>query len=59
MHQKKAETLEEVKFVQKIAKGENMPLNIIGNGTNILVMDGGIRGIVLMIATMRYIHWKR
>ena len=52
----KAETLEEVKFVQKIAKCENIPLYIIGNGSNILVMDEGIRGIVLMIAIMRYIH---
>ncbi len=50
----KAESIEEVKFVQEVARCENNALYILGNGTNILVRDEGIRGIVLMVAIMRY-----
>jgi UDP-N-acetylmuramate dehydrogenase len=42
-----AENVEQISYILKIAKEENVPLNIIGNGTNLLVKDGGIRGIVL------------
>ena len=33
----------------KLANEYNIPLTIIGNGTNLLVKDNGIRGIVLKI----------
>lgn len=33
----------------EISKNNNIPITIIGNGTNILVKDNGIRGIVLKI----------
>ena len=33
----------------KICKGNNIPYYIIGNGSNILVKDGGIRGIVIKL----------
>lgn len=45
----KAETVEQVKEVQQYAKKNNIPLYIMGNGSNILVTDKGIRGIVLKI----------
>lgn len=45
----KANTIDEVKFVCNIAKEKNIPIYIIGNGTNILVSDKGIRGIVLKL----------
>lgn len=45
----KAETVEQVKKVQEYAKNNNIPLYVIGNGSNILVTDKGIRGIVLKI----------
>ena len=44
-----AQKVDEIKYVLKIAKEFNVPLTIIGNGTNILVKDNGIRGIVLKI----------
>ena len=39
--------IEEVKEVLEISKKNNCPIFILGNGTNILVKDNGIRGIVL------------
>lgn len=45
----KIKKIEELKYVLKIAKEENVPITIIGNGTNLLVRDKGIRGIVLQI----------
>lgn len=33
--------------VLKIAKEYNLPITIVGNGTNLLVKDNGIRGIVI------------
>lgn len=44
-----AETIEDVKGVLLIAKENNIPLVVIGNGSNLLVKDNGIRGIVLKI----------
>ena len=38
---------EEVKEVLEISKKNNCPIFVLGNGTNILVKDNGIRGIVL------------
>jgi len=45
----KAESKEEISNVVKFAKQNRIPLHIIGNGSNILVSDEGIRGIVLKI----------
>lgn len=44
-----ANTLEEIKQVLKIAKKNNTKVFVLGNGSNLLVLDGGIRGIVLKI----------
>lgn len=38
---------EELRQVLDIARKEEMPVVILGNGTNMLVKDGGIRGIVI------------
>lgn len=43
----KAKSIEELKFVLELSNKNNIPLTIVGNGTNILVSDKGIRGIVL------------
>lgn len=40
---------EQLKTVLKIAEKYNLPLTILGNGTNLLVKDNGIRGVVLKI----------
>lgn len=41
--------IKELKYIIKIAKKEKIHLTIIGNGSNVLVKDNGIRGIVLKI----------
>ena len=40
---------ETLKFILKLVQKQNIPLTILGNGTNILVKDNGIRGIVAKI----------
>lgn len=45
----KANTIEKIIYILKLSKDNNIPLFIIGNGSNILVKDEGIRGIVLKI----------
>ncbi len=42
-------TIEELKDVLKIAKSSNTLVTCIGNGTNLLVKDTGIRGIVVKL----------
>ena len=45
----KAESKEEISNIIKYTKQNKIPLHIIGNGSNILVSDKGIKGIVLKI----------
>ncbi len=45
----KIESIEDLKYVLKISKENNIPLFIFGNGSNILVTDKGIRGIACQI----------
>lgn len=44
-----AKEVEDVRTVLLFAKDHQIPLTIIGNGSNILVQDKGIRGIILEI----------
>lgn len=46
----KANKQEEIKEIIKFTDKYNIPLTIVGNGSNILVTDKGIRGIVLEVA---------
>lgn len=41
--------IEELKYIIKTAKEENIPITVIGNGSNLLVKDKGIRGIVVKL----------
>lgn len=50
----KARNVEDIKNVLEISNKENIPIYVIGNGSNILVKDNGIRGIVLMICMDTY-----
>ena len=43
----KVRKIQELAMVIEIARHENVSLTVIGNGSNILVKDNGIRGIVL------------
>ncbi|MCI8518679.1 MAG: hypothetical protein HFJ51_00670 [Clostridia bacterium] len=50
----KINNLEELKFVLNFAKEINLPLFILGNGSNILVRDKGVRGIVCQIGIDKF-----
>ena len=45
----KIKTIEQLKDILKYAQKGKIPLTIIGNGSNLLVSDDGIKGIVLKI----------
>ena len=45
----KINTKEELEIILNIVNTYKIPLTIIGNGTNILVKDNGIKGIVAKI----------
>lgn len=45
----KLNSIENVKKVVEFSKNNNIPLHIIGNGSNLLVKDEGIKGIVAKI----------
>lgn len=40
---------ESLKAVLEMARNENIPVTVIGNGSNLLVLDGGIRGLVVKL----------
>ena len=42
----KLKNIEQLKSVKELALQKNIPFMIIGNGSNLLVQDKGIRGIV-------------
>ncbi len=48
-------TVEKLVSVIKLMKEEKVPLFLIGNGSNLLVKDGGIRGCVLKTEAIRRI----
>ena len=54
----KIKTKEELKEILNIAKENKIPVTILGNGSNILVLDGGIEGITLTIK-IEYIDIKQ
>jgi UDP-N-acetylmuramate dehydrogenase len=43
-------SVEEVKGVMAAAKELNLPWTVIGRGSNLLVLDGGIRGVVIKLS---------
>lgn len=45
----KVEKQEELKEILAIANQNKIPITVIGNGSNLLVLDKGIKGITLMI----------
>lgn len=49
-----AKTIEQVQAILKLVKQYQIPLTILGNGSNVLVSDKGIRGIVLSIAIEQF-----
>lgn len=54
----KIKTKEQLKEILNIAEENKIPVTILGNGSNILVLDGGIKGITLTIQ-IEYIDIKQ
>lgn len=50
----KIESISELKAVLALAKEKNIPFQIVGNGSNLLVREGGIRGIVIQLGLKAY-----
>ena len=51
----KVQTTDEIREILNISKAEQIPLTIIGNGSNLLVRDKGIKGIVLKIDIKKFL----
>lgn len=49
-------TIEETEQVVRYAHKHNVPLLLLGNGSNMVVRDGGVRGIVLHLAKLNTIR---
>lgn len=52
----KINNIEELKFIQNFVKINNIDLTILGNGSNVLVKDNGIRGITIVLAGLNKIE---
>ena len=50
----KLRNVENIMPIVELAKERNSPITILGNGSNILVKDNGIRGIVIKICDENY-----
>lgn len=45
-------TLEELAAAVRLTREVNLPVTVLGGGSNVLVLDGGIRGIVIQLNEM-------
>lgn len=52
-------TTEEVKEVVGWVKKESLPLTVLGNASNLIVKDGGIRGVVMILTEMKQIKIEK
>ncbi len=50
------QTIEEVQTVIEWVKEEEYPLTILGNASNLIVRDGGIRGVTVILTELNTIH---
>lgn len=48
-------TIEEVKKVVRASTAYDLPLTLLGNGSNLIIRDGGIRGIVMSLSHLNAI----
>ncbi len=49
-------TVEEVQRIVSSSKQHDLPLTLLGNGSNLIIRDGGIRGIVMSLAHLNAIY---
>ena len=47
---------EEVQAIVKFAHENSIPVTYLGNGSNIIIREGGIRGIVLSLLSLNHIE---
>jgi len=52
------ENAEEVQSIIKICKENNVDYYLVGNGSNLLIRDGGIRGVVIKLSNFNKIEVK-
>lgn len=45
-------TYEQVQQIVKLANTESVPFTLLGNGSNLIIKDGGIRGIVMYLGKL-------
>lgn len=50
------ETYEQVQQIIQFANREQIPFTLLGNGSNLIIRDGGIRGIVMNLAKLNGMH---
>lgn len=50
------ESFEEVKELINLCKKNMVPYYIVGNGTNLLVKDGGVRGVVIKLTKLNKVN---
>ncbi len=46
----KIKSVEELKYILNYSKENKIPLTVLGNGSNVLVKDKGIRGITIVLS---------
>jgi len=47
---------EDILFCFEFAKRQGLPLHIMGNGSNLLVLDGGVKGMVLQTKSLQEVR---
>lgn len=50
------QTIEQIIQVVELTHNEKMPLTILGNASNLIVRDGGIRGLVMILTDLKNIE---
>src|SRR5690625_5134286 len=50
------ESVEQVQAIVRLANQKNIPFTLLGNGSNLIVRDGGIRGIVMNLKKLDRIY---
>lgn len=50
------ETYKQVQEIVKLANAEEIPFTLLGNGSNLIIKDGGIRGIVMNLGKLAEIN---
>ena len=43
------------KFIVRYARQHDIPVTYLGNGSNIIIREGGIRGIVISLLSLNHI----